>query len=101
MRINGKPATSIQPDKASHTFAVPQLGVLVPLKGVPDSAKNACDEWPCTQQQAHQTITYTFRTGAPGRYRWQCFVPCAAGWIDGFGGPMATIGYMDGFLHVT
>jgi hypothetical protein len=27
-------------------------------------------------------------------------VPCAAGWIDGFGGPMQTIGYMDGFLNV-
>jgi hypothetical protein len=101
MRINGKPANSIPPDTASHTFAVPELGILVPLKGVPDTAKNACDEWPCTQQQAHQTITFTFRTGAPGRYRWQCFVPCAAGWIAGFGGPMSTIGYMDGFLHVT
>jgi hypothetical protein len=101
MRINGKPADSIPPDTASHTFAVPQLGVLVPLKGVPDTAKNPCDEWPCTQQQAHNTITFTFHTGAPGRYRWQCFVPCAAGWIAGFGGPMSTIGYMDGFLHVT
>jgi hypothetical protein len=101
MRVNGTPTKSILPDKASHTFAVPQLGILVPLKGVPDSAKNACDEWPCTQQQAQQTITFAFRTGAPGRYRWQCFVPCAAGWIDGFGGPMSTIGYMDGFLHVT
>jgi hypothetical protein len=101
MRLNGKPRKSIAPDTASHTFAVPQLGILVPLKGISDSAKNACDAWPCTQQQAHETITFTFRTGAPGRYRWQCFVPCAAGWIDGFGGPMSTIGYMDGFLNVT
>ncbi len=37
---------------------------------------------------------------APGHYRWQCFVPCAAGFIYGFGGPMQTIGYMDGFLNV-
>jgi hypothetical protein len=101
MRVNGTTTKSIQPDKASHTFAVPQLGVLVPLKGVPESAKNPCDEWPCTQKQDHQTITFTFHTGKPGRYRWQCFVPCAAGWIDGFGGPMSTIGYMDGFLNVT
>ena len=38
--------------------------------------------------------------GKPGHYRWQCFVPCAAGFIYGFGGPMQTIGYMDGFLNV-
>jgi hypothetical protein len=49
---------------------------------------------------AHRTITFTFRTGAPGHFRWQCFVPCAAGFIYGFGGPMQTIGYMDGFLNV-
>ena len=47
------------------------------------------------------TITFTFRTGKPGRYRWQCFVPCAAGFLYGFGGPMQTVGYMDGFLNVT
>ena len=50
--------------------------------------------------KAHRTITFTFKTGAPGHYRWQCFVPCAAGFIYGFGGPMQTIGYMDGFLNV-
>ena len=49
---------------------------------------------------AHRTIRFAFHTGKPGHYRWQCFVPCAAGWIDGFGGPMQTIGYMDGFLNV-
>ena len=43
---------------------------------------------------------FTFRTGKPGHYRWQCFVPCAAGFLYGFGGPMQTIGYMDGFLNV-
>jgi hypothetical protein len=101
MEIDGKPRTSINPDTASHTFAVPQLGILVPLKGVPDSAKNPCDEWPCTTKQDHETVTFTIKTGKPGRYRWQCFVPCAAGFIDGFGGPMQTLGYMDGFLQVT
>ena len=28
-------------------------------------------------------------------------MPCAAGWVYGFGGPMQTIGYMDGFLDVS
>jgi len=27
-------------------------------------------------------------------------VPCAAGFIDGLGGPMQTVGYMDGYIKV-
>jgi len=100
MQINGKPTDVINPDAASHTFTVPELGVSVPVLGLPDDAKNQCPEMPCSLKQAHETMTFTFRTGKPGRYRWQCFVPCAAGFIDGFAGPMQTIGYMDGFVHV-
>ena len=98
--LNGRTTRSIDPDTASHVFAIPELGVSVPLQGVPDNAKNPCGNAPCTLSQAHQTITFTFRTGAKGLYRWQCFVPCAAGYIDGFGGPMQTVGYMDGFVKV-
>jgi hypothetical protein len=99
--VDGKQIEAIDPEEASHTFAVPQLGVFIPLPGVPEEAKNQCESAPCTLAQAHRTITFTFRTGKKGRYRWQCFVPCAAGWIDGNGGPMQTLGYMDGFLEVT
>ncbi len=99
--LDGKPFQQIKPDNASHTFAIPQLGVLVPLEGVPDAAKNQCDFAPCDPtSMAHRTITFTFRTGKKGKFRWQCFVPCAAGFQFGFGGPMQTIGYMDGFLNV-
>jgi hypothetical protein len=98
--LNGKAVTRIPPDDASHTFAIPAFDVIVPLEGVADNAKNQCDVAPCSLSNAHNTITFTFRTGAKGHYRWQCFVPCAAGWIYGFGGPMQTIGYMDGFLNV-
>ena len=99
--LDGKPFAQIKPDNASHTFAIPQLGILVPLEGVPDKAKNQCGFAPCDPKtMAHQTITFTFRTGKKGKYRWQCFVPCAAGFMFGFGGPMQTIGYMDGFLNV-
>ena len=100
INVDGKPLTVIPPDDASHTFAVPQLGLIVALPGVADDAKNQCGYAPCALSTAHRTITFTFHTGAKGHYRWQCFVPCAAGWIDGFGGPMQTIGYMDGFLDV-
>ena len=98
--LNGKTVQAIDPDTASHIFAIPQMDVSVPLQGVDDNAKNQCGNAPCTMAQAHQTITFTFRTGAKGLYRWQCFVPCAAGYIDGFGGPMQTVGYMDGFVKV-
>jgi hypothetical protein len=98
--LNGKVTRAVDPDDASHVFAIPQLGLSVPLLGVDGNAKNQCGNAPCTLAQAHQTITFTFRTGAKGLFRWQCFVPCAAGYIDGFGGPMQTVGYMDGFLKV-
>ena len=99
--IDGKPATGIDPNDASHTFAVPAYHLIVALPGVADNAKNQCGYAPCSLKLVHRTIQFTFHTGAPGHYRWQCFVPCAAGWIDGFGGPMQTIGYMDGFLDVS
>jgi len=98
--VDGKPLVVMPPDQPSHTFAVPAFGVLVPIAPVPDNAKNTCGYAPCLLSMAHRTMTFTFRTGKPGHYRWQCFVPCAAGFMYGFGGPMQTIGYMDGFLNV-
>ncbi len=100
MTIDGKPTPTLDPDLASHTFAIPDLDLSVPLAGVADDAKDQCGVAPCTLAEAHKTITFTFRTGKSGTYRWQCFVPCAAGFILGFGGPMQSIGYMDGLLHV-
>ncbi|MGC1815877.1 MAG: hypothetical protein WA696_17200 [Solirubrobacterales bacterium] len=100
MQLNGKTVKNINPDDASHTFSVPQMGIVVPLQGVPDDAANPCEEMPCSLSQDHETITFMIRTGKKGWIRWQCFVPCAAGFFTGFGGPMQTIGYMDGFLHV-
>jgi hypothetical protein len=99
-RVDGKPQRVVDPTSVGHTFAVPELSVYVPLPGVSDSAPNQCSEAPCSAGQAHHTVTFTFRTGKRGRYRWQCFVPCAAGFLNGFGGPMQTVGYMDGFLEV-
>jgi hypothetical protein len=99
-KLNGKTTQQIDPDTASHIFAIPQIGVSVPLYGVPDDAKNQCANAPCPLSTAHATITFTFRTPGKGLYRWQCFVPCAAGFIAGFGGPMQTVGYMDGFIKV-
>lgn len=99
--IDGKPVTTIEAEEASHTFAVPELGVFVPLPGIPAEAKHPCEEAPCEPGSSdHRTISFTFRTGKKGRYRWQCFVPCAAGFVNGNGGPMQTLGYMGGFIDV-
>jgi hypothetical protein len=100
MTLDGKPTQAINPDDASHIFAIPQIGLSVPIKGVPDDAKNPCDNAPCSLSFDHTTTSFTFRTPGKGLYRWQCFVPCAAGYIDGFGGPMQTVGYMDGYIKV-
>ncbi len=91
---------AVGPDAASHIFAIPQLGISVPVQGIADSAKNPCSNAPCTLKQDHTTTTFTIHTGAPGYFRWQCFVPCAAGFIGGVGGPMSMVGYMDGFIKV-
>jgi hypothetical protein len=100
MQVDGKTLNVLDPTLASHTFTIPAFHLVVPLAGVPDAAKNQCDAAPCSLAKAHRVIRFSFRTGAPGHFRWQCFVPCAAGFIYGFGGPMQTIGYMDGFLNV-
>ena len=97
--IDGKTVNAIPPEEASHTFVIPELGVFVPLPGIPEEAKTPCEFAPC-EGADHRTVTFSFRTGKKGRYRWQCFVPCAAGTIAGFGGPMQTLCYMDGFIDV-
>jgi hypothetical protein len=98
--LDGKTTQAIDPTTASHVFAIPELGVSVPLEGIASTAKNPCSNAPCPLSADHHTITFTFRTAGRGLYRWQCFVPCAAGFIQGLGGPMQTVGYMDGYIKV-
>lgn len=83
--------TSIDPTQAAHTFAIPDLGVFVPLLGVNANAPAG----------SANVITFSFETKGPGIYHWQCFVPCAAKTIYGNGGPMQTLGYMGGELIVS
>jgi hypothetical protein len=98
--LDGKTFGTLDPDLASHTFTVPNLGISVPLAGVADDAKNQCTAAPCQLSQAHTTITFSFMSPAKGTYRWQCFVPCALAAYYGFGGPMQTIGWMSGYFKV-
>jgi hypothetical protein len=91
MTVNGKTMSALDPTLAAHTFTIPDLGVSVPLEGVADNAP----------ANAQVVIQFDFVVpSTPGLFRWQCFVPCAAGTLYGNGGPMQTLGYMAGELQV-
>jgi len=115
MYVNGKPTQQVGPEEIAHTFTIQtppnanqtQLFVNVPLPGVSEKAPNtehiAGQEYP-----APNVIVFKFKTGGPGRYVWHCYVPCGEGLAGegvggqkGFGGPMATTGYMAGTVTVT
>jgi hypothetical protein len=85
----------------AHTFAIPSLHLFVPIASpnAIDSANNLCGVSPCTSGP-HSVMTFSFRVPSGGTFRWQCFVPCGGGYLDGNGGPMATIGYMTGNMEV-
>ncbi|HEY8817018.1 MAG TPA: hypothetical protein VIP57_18205 [Candidatus Dormibacteraeota bacterium] len=91
---NGAPQvgdfTSVDPTTLAHSFAIPDLGVFVPLQGIADAAPAG----------SHNEITFSFKTGKAGIFRWQCFVPCGAGSIYGNGNAMSSFGYMQGMLVV-
>ncbi len=90
MTVNGKTMKAIDPTRAAHSFSVPDLGVSVPLLGVGDNAPAG----------ATNTVVFSFKVPSSGIFHWQCFVPCAAGTLYGLGGPMQTLGYMDGQIEV-
>ncbi|MGE5133441.1 MAG: hypothetical protein ACM32E_11100 [Gemmatimonadota bacterium] len=86
-----------------HTFAIPSLHVFVPVASpnTADFNKNPCGDSPCVEGPYSQE-SFSFQAPSkPGYFRWQCFVPCGGGYLDGNGGPMATIGYMMGQMEVT
>lgn len=87
----------------AHTFAIPTLGLVVPVAS-PTSLKannNLCGVSPCTPASPHTVVKFSFMTPrSPGIFYWQCLIPCGLGFLDGNGGPMQTIGYMTGNMQV-
>lgn len=98
-QVHGAGYTVLPADAAAHTFAIPALGINVPLAGYA-GPKALCAVAPCSPKWPHDVDTFTFRTTAPGIYRWQCFMPCGLSFLEGNGGPMQSIGYMMGFMKV-
>jgi hypothetical protein len=115
MTVNGRTLTRINPASLAHTFTIQtppgikdQLFVNVPLAGTAANANQSAVSVNGNPYPRPNVITFQFKTGAPGKYVWKCYVPCGTGLSgdglggqDNFGGPMATTGYMAGTLTVT
>jgi hypothetical protein len=82
-----------------HTFAIPDLHLFVPVAS-PGANATLCSASPCTSGP-YSLERFSFMTPRQGAvYRWQCFVPCGGGFLDGNGGPMQTEGFMVGEMVV-
>jgi hypothetical protein len=114
--VDGQETASVSPENVSHTFTIhsipnanqPWLFVSVPVTGAPpacDPSDTSVKPPDCVNADDagmpdQPTVTeFSFYTGDPGTYIWQCFDPCGANY-NGFGGPMSTKGYMSGTITV-
>ncbi len=85
-----------------HTFSIPSINLNVPMGSPTTLAENnnLCSSSPCTSGP-HATMKFSFKAPTtPGNYMWQCRIPCGLGYLDGFGGPMQTFGFMTGNMEV-
>ena len=102
INVDGAPVKQINSwsgCNVGHTFSIPAIDLNVPM-ATPSLTATLCGTSPCTSGP-HRTVTFSFMTPkAPGDYFWQCRVPCGGGFIDGFGGPMQTFGFMTGNMVV-
>ena len=91
MTVNGKVMTALDPT----------LGPGTPSPSPTSASAFRSRASPTTRRRAPERGAVRLRgAGHEGLYRWQCFVPCAAGTLYGNGGPMQTLGYMAGELQV-
>jgi len=100
---NGEAKTGIKPADVAHTFTIhqyPQAGqpyffVSVPMRAVPSNAKPESG----SNYPKAEVIEFTFITGDPGSYIWNCEDPCGNAY-QGFGGVMMQRGWMAGTVEV-
>jgi hypothetical protein len=103
--INGKRVSTLNSwatCAVGHTFSIPSVGLNVPMGSPTTLAANTnlCGSSPCTSGP-HATMKFSFKAPTtPGNYMWQCRIPCGLGYLDGFGGPMQTFGFMTGTMQV-
>lgn len=100
---DGKAEERIDPNNVAHTFTIhqypeddqPYLFVNVP---VPANSANAPADANGYPKKPH-VIEFSFITGDPGEYIWNCEFPCGTGYVE-FGGPMQQRGWMSGTVTV-
>jgi len=101
--VDGKPVSQLNSWSGctvAHTFSIPGIGLNVPMASPPSPTATLCGTSPCTSGP-HEVMTFSFMSPkGDGTYFWQCRIPCGGGFIDGFGGPMQTIGFMTGNMEV-
>jgi hypothetical protein len=103
--VNGSPVSVLNSwasCSVGHTFSIPGIGLNVPVASPTtlSANNNLCGTSPCVSGP-HTTVTFSFNAPkSDGDYFWQCRVPCGLGYLDGFGGPMQTIGFMTGQMEV-
>ncbi|NNN01670.1 MAG: hypothetical protein HKL86_07565 [Acidimicrobiaceae bacterium] len=84
--IGGRPVSSVSDTNISHTFTVVGLRFNMPIPAAP-TGKSV-------------TVEATFVPTTVGTFTWQCYAPCGAG-INGMGGAMSTMKWMEGKIKVT
>ncbi len=101
--VDGQTVSGVDPEHVGHTFTLhslvqdqDQLFVSVPLPGVAEEEVVEADGY----QKPH-VVEFSFMTGGPGEYVFNCEFPCGDGTYANFGGPMSTQGYMAGTVTVT
>jgi len=98
----GVEKTAIDPANVAHTFTIhqypesnqPYFFVSVPVPAQADNAPTEANGYPKAID-----VTFSFITGAPGTYVWNCEFPCGTGYVE-FGGPMSQRGFMSGTVTV-
>ena len=87
MTVDGKTVTSVKTADVAHTITIPTIGLNVPIPVRSSSEK-------------YDTIKFSFKTpSTPQKLDWQCMATCGSG-KSGWGGAMATDGWMKGVFTV-
>ena len=104
MTVDGKTLTKVDPDRSGTRSRFTRRR---PTRTRCSSACR-CRPRPTTRRAAPNSdypaphvVTFSFITGGPGDYVWNCEYPCGDGYYAKFGGPMSTRGYMSGTFTVT
>jgi hypothetical protein len=100
--LNGKSFNEIPPDQVGHTWTLrgipspnqDSLFVSVPLQ-MADEEKVGDNGYPVPN-----VVEFSFYTGGPGKYFWNCEFPCGDGTYAKFGAAMSKYGYMSGKVSV-